>query len=415
MADLTLRFGATGATGVKNEPLTNTEIDDNFKNLNADIQTRVLTSDYSDADVLAKVKNVDGSGSGLDADVVRGLNPASVYGATGATGASVVTRDSTGSFTANTITAAQFNGALYLRPGDTLVFEGSGDDEFETTLAVTNPTVDRTVTIPNVSGTIITSGDTGTVTNTMLAGSIANIKLANSSIEIDGNTISLGDSITLNVGGTTSNNTWTGIQTFRDNKFVITDNTDTSKVLNLQLSSIATNTTRTLTAPNETGTIATQAYVDSAIPAGTIIDFAGATAPSGYLACPTTATNVSRTTYARLFAAIGTTWGSGDGENTFGMPYFPANYAAVQASSNVGTSTTGEVKTHTHSITDPGHLHTIPSPTTISEERGDGANVVWRGSTTTSTATAVTSITINSTGGSANLAAGIRVLKCVKI
>jgi hypothetical protein len=410
MATLTLRFGATGATGVKNEPLTNTEIDDNFKNLNADIQTRVLTSDYSDTDVLDKIKNVDGSGSGLDADVVRGLNPASVYGATGATGASVVTRDSTGSFTANAITAAQFNGALYLRPGDTLVFEGSGDDAFETTLAVTNPTIDRTVTIPNVSGTIITSGDTGTVTNTMLAGSIANTKLSNSSFSIDGNTISLGDSVTLNVGGTSTDNTWTGIQTFRDNKFVITDNTDTSKVLNLQLSSIATNTTRTLTAPNETGTIATQAYVDSAIPAGTIIDFAGATAPSGYLACPTTATNVSRTTYARLFAAIGTTWGSGDGENTFGMPYFPANYAAVQASSNVGTSTTGEIKTHTHSITDPGHTHTFTG--TISGPDWGGKNYT-RGTLTTNPA--FTGITIDSTGGSANLAAGIRVLKCVKI
>jgi len=410
MADLTLRFGATGATGVKNEPLTNIEIDDNFKNLNADIQTRVLTSDYSDADVLAKVKNVDGSGSGLDADVVRGLNPASVYGATGATGASVVTRDSNGSFTANTITATQFNGALYLRAGDTLVFEGASDDVYETTLAVTNPTADRVVTLPNVSGTVVTSGDTGTVTNTMLAGSIANIKLSNSSFSIDGTTISLGDSITLNVGGTTSNNTWTGIQTFRDNKFYITDNTDTSKVLNLELSTIATSTTRTLTVPNESGTIATQAYVDSAIPAGTIIDFAGATAPSGYLVCPMTATNISRTTYARLFAAIGTTWGAGDNTSTFGMPYFPANYAAVQANSNVGTSTTGDVKTHDHDITDPGHTHTYTG--TVSGPDWGGRNYTQG---TRSTDSAVTGITIDASGGPANLAAGIRVLKCVKI
>lgn len=414
MAEITLRFGATGATGVKNEPLTNTEIDNNFINLNADIQTRVLTSDYSDADVLAKVKNVDGSGSGLDADVLRGLNPASVYGATGATGSSIVARDSTGSFTANTVTASQFNGALYLRAGDTLVFEGSSDDIYETTLAVTNPTADRAITLPNVSGTIVTSGDTGTVTNTMLAGSIANTKLANSSFSIDGNTISLGDSITLNVGGTTTDNTWTGAQTFRDNKFAITDNTDTSKVLNLQLSSIATNTTRTLTVPNETGTIATQAYVDSAIPAGTIIDFAGTTAPSGYLACPTTATNISRTTYARLFAAIGTTWGVGDNTSTFGMPYFPANYVAVQANSNVGTSTTGDVKSHTHGITDSGHNHTVPyaAGDVIG---GPTPSPGYRGSGTSNTSTATTGITINSTGGSANLAAGIRVLKCVKI
>ena len=414
MATLTLRFGATGATGVKNEPLTNVEIDNNFINLNNDIQTRVLTSDYSDTDVLDKIKNVDGSGSGLDADVLRGLNPASVYGATGATGVSVVTRDSTGSFTANAITASQFNGALYLRPGDTLVFEGSGDDAFETTLAVTNPTVDRTITLPNVSGTIVTTGDTGTVTNAMLAGSIANTKLTNSSFVLDGTTISLGDSVTLNVGGTASNNTWTGAQIFRDNKFAITDNTDTTKVLNLELSSISNNTTRTLTVPNENGTIATQAYVDSAIPAGTIIDFAGATAPTGYLACPTTATNISRTTYARLFAAIGTTWGNGDGVNTFGMPYFPANYAAVQASSNVGTSTTGDVKSHTHSVTQSAHSHTVPyaAGDVIG---GPTPSPGYRGSGTSNTSSASISLSIDSTGGSANLAAGIRVLKCVKI
>ena len=46
-------------------------------------------------------------------------------------------------------------------------------------------------------------------------------------------------------------------------------------------------------------------------PAGTMIQFAGTSAPSGYLWCDGTA--VSRTVYARLFTAIGTTWGSGDG------------------------------------------------------------------------------------------------------
>ena len=50
-----------------------------------------------------------------------------------------------------------------------LVFEGSTDDDNETTLAITNPTDDRTITLPDRSGTVITSGDTGTVTSTMIA------------------------------------------------------------------------------------------------------------------------------------------------------------------------------------------------------------------------------------------------------
>jgi microcystin-dependent protein len=55
-------------------------------------------------------------------------------------------------------------------------------------------------------------------------------------------------------------------------------------------------------------------------PAGIIKMFGGATAPSGYLACDGGA--VSRTTYAALFAAVGTTHGVGDGSTTFNVPDF---------------------------------------------------------------------------------------------
>ena len=56
-----------------------------------------------------------------------------------------------------------------------LVFEGSTDDNNETTLAITDPTADRTITLPDRSGTVITSGDTGTVTSTMIEdGTIVN-------------------------------------------------------------------------------------------------------------------------------------------------------------------------------------------------------------------------------------------------
>lgn len=54
------------------------------------------------------------------------------------------------------------------------------------------------------------------------------------------------------------------------------------------------------------------------IPPGTILPFTGTTLPAGYLWPNGTA--VSRTTYARLFAAIGTTFGAGDGSTTFNVP-----------------------------------------------------------------------------------------------
>lgn len=66
-----------------------------------------------------------------------------------------------------------------------------------------------------------------------------------------------------------------------------------------------------------------QAAVDDlstalAIPAGVTVPYAGATSPTGWLLCNGQA--VSRTSYPRLFAAIGTTYGSGDGSTTFNVP-----------------------------------------------------------------------------------------------
>jgi phage-related tail fiber protein len=58
--------------------------------------------------------------------------------------------------------------------------------------------------------------------------------------------------------------------------------------------------------------------VDTSAPAGAIAFFARNTAPSGWLKANGAA--VSRATYADLFAAIGTTFGSGDGRQTFRLP-----------------------------------------------------------------------------------------------
>lgn len=54
------------------------------------------------------------------------------------------------------------------------------------------------------------------------------------------------------------------------------------------------------------------------VPAGAVIPFGMQTPPPGWLVCDGSA--VSRTTYAELFAAIGTTWGAGDGSTTFNLP-----------------------------------------------------------------------------------------------
>ena len=60
------------------------------------------------------------------------------------------------------------------------------------------------------------------------------------------------------------------------------------------------------------------AFANNGTPAGGVIAFAGTNAPAGWLLCD--GSPVSRTTYARLFAAVGTTWGSGDGTTSFNLP-----------------------------------------------------------------------------------------------
>ena len=55
-----------------------------------------------------------------------------------------------------------------------------------------------------------------------------------------------------------------------------------------------------------------------ALPAGSVMHFAAITAPSGFLKADGSA--ISRTTYAALFAVLGTTFGTGDGSTTFNLP-----------------------------------------------------------------------------------------------
>ena len=66
-------------------------------------------------------------------------------------------------------------GEILIGSTGSLAFEGSTDNDYETTLAVTDPTADNTITLPDVSGTVVTTGDTGSVTSAMIAdGTIVN-------------------------------------------------------------------------------------------------------------------------------------------------------------------------------------------------------------------------------------------------
>jgi microcystin-dependent protein len=65
-----------------------------------------------------------------------------------------------------------------------------------------------------------------------------------------------------------------------------------------------------------------------------VVPYAGTSAPTDWLACDGAA--VSRSTYSRLFTAISTTWGVGDGSTTFNVPFLGGR---VPVGSGTGTTT----------------------------------------------------------------------------
>ena len=82
---------------------------------------------------------------------------------------------------------------------------------------------------------------------------------------------------------------------------------------------------------------AISAQTPPALPTGSFIFYGGIDVPDGYLLC--NGANVSRTTYANLFAKIGTKYGEGDGVSTFTLPNMDGRVLQ-------GTNDTGEVGTY---------------------------------------------------------------------
>ena len=66
------------------------------------------------------------------------------------------------------IASPSFSGNIELSAGSNLIFEGTTNDGFETTLTATDPTADRTITLPNATDTLVGRATTDTLTNKTL-------------------------------------------------------------------------------------------------------------------------------------------------------------------------------------------------------------------------------------------------------
>jgi microcystin-dependent protein len=171
-----------------------------------------------------------------------------------------------------------------------------------------------------------------------------------------------------------------------------------------------------LTLWNRTGAL----QGNQAVPSGTIADFGGPTAPSSWLLCDGSA--VSRSFYANLFAAIGTTWGDGDGNTTFNLPNLQGLFTQGQSAATSVAQTGGsasitlsvdQLPEHNHPVVDPGHSH--PSVVVASvNTTGTATGAVTSGNTGTATTGITTGNT--GTGGAINILPPYAVvIKIIKI
>ena len=150
------------------------------------------------------------------------------------------------------------------------------------------------------------------------------------------------------------------------------------------------------------------ATVSQGVPVGAVIDFAGVTAPEGWMLCFGQA--VSRTNYSALYAALGgssSPWGQGDGSTTFNLPDFRGRVLAgkdnmggtaanrltadggvngsLLSASGGGqfvTLTVAQMPSHNHGGTtflDGAHSHTYERQTTVGSNVNTGPAVIASG------------------------------------
>jgi len=141
----------------------------------------------------------------------------------------------------------------------------------------------------------------------------------------------------------------------------------------------------------------------TAFQSGMLMMWTTATAPAGWLLCNGSA--ISRTTYATLFAVIGTTFGSGDGSTTFNLPDYrdrmPIGAGTTYSLNSQGGSKDATLVSHTHTatVTDSGHSHSYDG--VAFGDGGGSGEYDSEGPQSRTTGTATTGITVsNSTEGS---------------
>jgi microcystin-dependent protein len=159
------------------------------------------------------------------------------------------------------------------------------------------------------------------------------------------------------------------------------------------------------------------------MPPGTVQFFAASSAPTGWLKA--NGALISRTTYANLFAAIGTAFGVGDGSTTFALPdlrgEFPRGWddsRGIDSGRGFGSAQADAFASHSHGVTDPGHAHSLnyQVPTNIIDtDRGTLSSQFSIDNPVVPVTTAsATGISIQNSGGTETRPRNIALLAIIK-
>ena len=234
------------------------------------------------------------------------------------------------------------------------------------------------------------------------AGTLSSLPIRRSDDINTGIYFSAADTLDIATGGTRRAHFDSNGITIRDRKALRLRDTSNSNFVAIQAPSNVTNDV-TLTLPSDDGNADDVLQTDGsgnlsfaalpqAVPTGSVHMMATTTAPSGYLKCNGAA--VSRTTYADLFAIIGTTHGGGDGSSTFNVPDLRGEFVrgwddgrGVDSSRGFGSSQSDANKQHNHTatatttISPADHNHVFPGDDHLAAANGRGG---WTNRTTAS-------------------------------
>jgi microcystin-dependent protein len=165
------------------------------------------------------------------------------------------------------------------------------------------------------------------------------------------------------------------------------------------------------------------------VPPGSMMPYCASSAPGGWLLCDGSA--YSRSTYAVLFAIIGVTYGVGNGTTTFNVPDLRGKFviglnssdtdfdslgetggsknktlSTTEIPSHTHSGTTSTDGSHTHTVTDPGHTHSVGGTLRVTgndtvdgiDNDGPDAEPDISTTITTTSSTSTTGISIPSSG-----------------